>query len=77
MNLIIEYDQPDEMLETEVFLYNINGQMVYDRVQENPERIAINLSSLSLQPGVYVYNVRIKSASGKYSTMAGKIIITR
>ena len=77
VNLIIEYDQPDEMLETEVFLYNINGQMVYDRVQENPERIAINLSSLSLQPGVYVYNVRIKSASGKYSTMAGKIIITR
>ena len=77
VNLIIEYDQPDEMLETEVFLYNVNGQMVYDRMQENPERIAINLSSLSLQPGVYVYNVKIKSASNKYSTMSGKIIITR
>jgi len=30
-----------------------------------------------LQPGVYMYSVRIKSASSKFNTAAGKIIVTK
>ena len=77
VNLIVNYDQPDERLTTEVYLYNINGQMVYRHQQNNPDQVSINLNDLGLQPGVYVYNVKIKSASSKYSTNAGKIIVTK
>ena len=77
LNLVVNYDQPDELLSTEVYLFNINGQMVYSHTQDNPDAVNINLAQLSLQPGVYVYHVKIKSASSKYSTTSGKIIVTK
>ena len=77
MNLIVNYDQPDELIQTELYLFNINGQMVYSHTQDNPDQVSINLAQLGLQPGVYVYNVRIKSASSKYSQTSGKIIVTK
>jgi hypothetical protein len=77
LNLIVHYDQPDELLSTELYLFNINGQMVYSHKQDNPDAVSINLAQLSLRPGVYVYNIRIKSASSKYSMTSGKIIVTK
>lgn len=75
LTLAVNYDQPDELLQTEIYLFDINGQMVYSHKQDNPDAVAINLPSLGLKPGIYVYQVKIKSSSGKYSTTAGKIII--
>ena len=77
LTLVVNYDQPDELLQTEIYLFNINGQMVYAHTQDNPDAVSINLSQLGLRPGVYVYNVKIKSASSRYSTTSGKIIITK
>ena len=77
INLIVNYDQPDELIQTELYLFNINGQMVYSHTQDNPDQVSINLAQLGLQPGIYVYNVRIKSASSKYSQTSGKIIVTK
>ena len=77
VNLVVNYDQPDERLSTELYLYNINGQLVYSHTQKNPDAVSINLAQLGLQPGVYVYNLRIKSASSKYSMTSGKIIVTK
>lgn len=77
LNLMVNYDQPDELLSTEIYLYNINGQMIYSHKQENPDQVAINLANLNLHPGVFMYSVKIKSASSKYSTTSGKIIVTK
>ena len=77
VNLIVNYDQPDELLQTEIYLFNIDGKMVYRHTQDNPDQVAIHLGTLGLHPGVYVYHVRIKSASSKYSMTSGKIIVTR
>ena len=77
LNLVVNYDQPDELLSTEIYLFNINGQMVYSHTQDNPDAVSINLAQLGLRAGVYVYNIKIKSASSKYSTTSGKIIVTR
>lgn len=77
VNLVVNYDQPDERLSTELYMYNINGQLVYSHTQKNPDAVSINLAQLGLQPGVYVYNLRIKSASSKYSVTSGKIIVTK
>lgn len=77
VHLIVNYDQPDELIETEIYLYNTAGQMVYSHKQDNPDAVSINLPSLGLNTGVYIYSVKIKSASSKYSTTSGKIIVTR
>lgn len=77
VHLIVNYDQPDELIETEIYLYNTAGQMVYSHKQDNPDAVSINLSSLGLNTGVYIYSVKIKSASSKYSTTSGKIIVTK
>ena len=77
LNMIVQYDQPDELLQTEVYLYNTNGQMIWKQTQENPEQVSINLGQVGVQPGIYFYNVRIKSANGKkYNSSSGKIIVT-
>ena len=77
VHLIVNYDQPDELIETEIYLYNTAGQMVYSHKQDNPDAVSINLPSLGLNTGVYIYSVKIKSASSKYSTASGKIIVTK
>ena len=77
VNLVVNYDQPDALLETELCLYNMSGQLIWTRKQNNPDQVSIDLSQLSLSAGVYIYNVRIKSATSGYSTAAGKIIVTK
>ena len=77
INLVVNYDQPDELLQTEIYLYNTSGQMLWNHTQQNPDRVLINLANLGLTPGVYVYSVRIKSASSGYSVSSGKIIVTK
>lgn len=77
VNLVVNYDQPDELLSTEVYLYNTSGQMVFSHMQKNPDQVSINLPALGLNPGIYIYSVKIKSASSGYSTSSGKIIVTR
>lgn len=77
VHLVVNYDQPDELIETEIYLYNTAGQMVYSHKQDNPDAVSINLPALGLNTGVYIYSVKIKSASSKYSTTSGKIIVTK
>ena len=77
LRMMVEYDQPDQLLQTEVYLYNTNGQMIYRGVQDNPEDIRIYMMTLGLQPGVYIYHINMKSAAGRFSTTSGKVIVTK
>ena len=77
MNMTVLYDQPDELLSTEVYLFNVSGQMVWSHQQNNPEGIQLNLGEMGLQPGVYIYNIRMKAANSRYSNSSGKIIVTK
>ena len=77
VRLVVNYDQPDELLQTEIYLFNTSGQMVFRHTQSNPDDVSINLAELRLMPGIYVYNVKIKSATSRFSTAAGKIIVTK
>lgn len=77
LNMIVNYDQPDELIQTEIYLYNTNGQMVWKQTQENPDQVAINMAQIGLRTGVYFYMVRIKSESSKYAKTSGKIIVIK
>lgn len=75
LNLVVNYDQPDELIQTEVYLLNTNGQIIWKQTQENPDQVTINMAQVGLRPGIYFYSVRIKTATSKYSTSSGKIIV--
>ena len=77
VNVVVDYNQPDELLQTELYLFTMSGQMVYSHKQDNPDQVSISLPALGLQSGVYLYTIRIKSASSRYSTTSGKIIVTK
>ena len=77
VNIQVDYDQKDALLSTEVYLYNMSGQMVYSHQQDNPDRVAIDLSTLGIHAGIYIYTVKIKTASSRYSMASGKLIVTK
>ena len=77
MNVIVQYDQPDDVLETTLYVYDISGQLIYTQLQKDTEGIALNLNKLSINPGVYVYQVKIKTTTSNYVSKAGKIIVTK
>ena len=76
MNVAIDYDQPDEIIETTVYLYNINGQLVHEHKQKGTDGITWNMSQIASNPGIYVYQVKIKTATSNHVSKAGKIIVT-
>ena len=77
VNFIVQYDQPDELISTEVYLYNTAGQLIWRQTQGNPDQVTINLAQMNLGAGIYIYNVKIKSPTSGSSTAAGKIIVTK
>lgn len=77
LTMIVNYDQPDELIQTEIYLYNTNGQLMWSQTQDNPDHVSVNLANIGLHPGMYIYTVRIKSESSKYTSSSGKIIVTK
>ena len=77
MKVKIQYDRPYEANETTVSLYDISGKLVYTYVQSGVEGITWNMSQIAINPGIYVYQVRIKSANSDHVSKAGKIIVTQ
>ena len=77
LNMIVHYDQPDELIQTQIYLYNTNGQVIWKQEQGNPDQVSLQLSQMGLQPGVYFYSVRIKSEGSKYAKSSGKIIVVK
>lgn len=78
-NLIfrIEYDQPDEIVETTIRLYDVGGQLIHTHLQNGVDGIAWNLSELGVNPGIYVYQVQIKTTTSNYVSKADKIIVSK
>ena len=77
MKVNIQYDRPNEANETTVYLYDISGKLVYTHVQSGVEGITLNMSQIAVNPGIYVYQVKIKTANADHVSKAGKIIVTQ
>lgn len=76
LNFYIEYDQPDEVIQTEIYLYCMNGQLVKMHTQKGADGIQWNMSSMNVSPGIYIYQVKIKTPTSDYVSRAGKIIVS-
>ena len=77
MNVEIQYDQPDEIIETIVYLYDISGKLMHTHKQNGVECISWNMSKVASKEGIYIYQVKIKTATSDYISKAGKIIVTK
>ena len=77
LTIQIEYDQPDEVIQTTIYLYDISGKLVLKHEQKGTQGIKWNMSSLSIDSGIYVYQVNIKTQTSNYVSKAGKIIVTK
>jgi hypothetical protein len=77
MNVHIQYDQPDEIVETVVCLYDISGQLMHMHTQKGTDGIMWNMNELATHPGVYLYQVKIKTTTSNHVSKAGKIIVTK
>ena len=75
MNVHIQYDQPDEVIQTTIYLYDISGKLVLKHEQKGTQGIRWNMSNLNVGAGIYVYQVNIKTQTSNYVSKAGKIII--
>jgi hypothetical protein len=73
----IDHDQPDEIIETTINLYDLSGRMIHTHVQYGVEGIRWNISELGINSGIYVYQVNIKTTTSNYVSKAGKIIVSK
>ena len=76
LNILIEHDRPDEIVESTVYLYNLNGQMVHAQTQKGNNLIQWNLGEINTPAGIYMYQAKIKTTTSNFTSKAGKVIIT-
>jgi hypothetical protein len=77
LNFRIEFDQPNEVVHTEIRLFDLSGKLMYESAQTGATGIQWNLSEINAAPGVYVYQVKIQTSTSNFVSKAGKIIITQ
>ena len=77
LNIQIAFNQPDEIIDATIYLYDLSGQLVYTYQQTGAETINWNMGNINTGAGIYVYQVKIKTTTSNYVSKAGKIIITQ
>lgn len=77
LNLVVDYDQPDMVLQTELYIYDMSGRLMWKHEQANPDVLQLNLGEMGLAPGLYMYNIRIKTENSGYSKSSGKMVVVK
>ncbi len=75
MRLVIQYDQPDLLMDTRLFIYTMQGQLIYSQQAADNTDMQLSISQMGLTAGIYLYKVQIKSENSKYVSCSGKIIV--
>ena len=73
----IEHDQPNEIIETTIHLYDLSGRHIHTHLQKGVKGIQWNIGELGINSGIYVYQVNIKTNTSNFVSKAGKIIVSK
>lgn len=76
LNLTVQYDQPDQIMETEIRIFDMSGRLMWEQTQSNPDNLQLNIGEMGLYPSIYIYNIRMKRADSGYTRASGKIVVT-
>lgn len=71
----IDHDRPDEVMEAVVNIFDLNGKNIFSHTQSGADEVVWNVGRSNIQAGIYVYQVRIKTADSEYTSKTNKIII--
>lgn len=77
VNIKIEYDRPDDLVNTDIYVYNMSGQMVWRHTQDDAKTIEWNIGELGVSPGIYVYRINMKTTTTSAVSQTGKLIVTK
>ena len=77
MTVEVAYDRPDELIETDIYVYNTAGQVVWTSSTKDAQSMQWNLGGLNTTPGIYIYRVVLSTQSGQHTSKTGKIIVTQ
>ena len=75
VTIVVEHDRPDEVLETTVHIFDISGRTICTLESLNANAIQWNLNNLPVHQGVYLYQVKIKTAESEYTSLTNKIVV--
>ena len=73
----LEYDRPDDLVQTDIYIYNMAGQIVWQHSQDDAKAIEWNIGELGITSGIYVYRLQMKTATTSVVSQTGKIIVTK
>ena len=76
LTIQIDYNRPDELVETHIYFYDMAGRMVHFAAQDDAKHVQCNLAQLGLAPGIYTYQVQVKTKTTSFVTKSSKLIIT-
>ena len=83
LNIHVDYDRPDDIIQTTVRIYDLNGHLITTHGQRGTDNLALNIGSMGMGAGVYIYQLTIHTQSptgdrtSGYVSQAGKIIVTQ
>lgn len=77
MTIKLEYDRPDDLVQTDIYIYNMSGQIVWQHSQNDAKSIEWNIGDLGITSGIYVYRLQMQTASTSIVTQTGKLIVTK
>lgn len=75
MHFAVDYDQPDELMEMNVYVYSSTGKLVYHSSRKGTEQHSFSVSDAQLTPGVYVYRVALTKTNGDTAGKSGKLVV--
>ena len=75
LNMRIEYDRPDDLVQTDIYVYNLSGQVVWHHTQEDAKEIQWNIGEMGITSGIYSYRVLLKTEDTVAVSNTGKIIV--
>jgi len=75
MHFQVDYDQPDELMEVNVYVYSPQGELVYHSARKGTEQHSFAVDNMHLSPGVYMYRVAFTTTNGDSTGKAGKLIV--
>lgn len=75
LHFTIDYDQPDELMEMNVYVFSPQGERVYHAQRKGTEQYTFSIDDTHLTPGVYMYRVSLTTTNGDMTGRAGKLIV--
>ena len=75
MHFVVDYDQPDELLEMNAYVYAPSGELVYSSSRKGTEQHSVSVDDAHLTPGIYVYRITLTTTEGVMTSKAGKLVV--